>query len=124
MSDDVIYPTMVIKRQAETIKLQEKEIERLNNIIEEYKNANEYHQNIIHELETIKQPNQLYGENVILRAENNRLNNIINELEKYIKVDLYHVIPTWRLDTQYAFGESTIYEYILNKIKKLKENTK
>ena len=27
---------------------QQEEIERLNNIIEEYKNANEYHQNIIH----------------------------------------------------------------------------
>ena len=32
---DVIYPTMVIKSQAETIELQEKEIERLNNIIKE-----------------------------------------------------------------------------------------
>ena len=60
------------------------ENKRLNNIIEEYKNANEYHQNIIHELETMKQPNQLHSENVKLRAENNRLNNIINELEKWL----------------------------------------
>ena len=63
---------------------QEEENKRLNNIIEEYKNANEYHQKIIHELETMKQPNQLHSENVKLRIENNRLNNIINELEKYI----------------------------------------
>ena len=60
----------------------DKEIERLNNIIEEYKNANEYHQNIIHELETMKQPNQLYSENVKLRSENKRLNNIIEKLEQ------------------------------------------
>lgn len=33
---DVIYPTMVIRTQAETIELQEKEIERLNNIINEF----------------------------------------------------------------------------------------
>lgn len=32
---DVIYPTMVIRSQAETIELQEKEISRLNNIIDE-----------------------------------------------------------------------------------------
>ena len=32
---DVIYPTMVIRSQAETIELQDKEIERLNNIINE-----------------------------------------------------------------------------------------
>ena len=62
-----------------TLKGLLEEIERLNNIVEEYKNANEYHQNIIHELETMKQPNQLHSENVKLRAENNRLNNIINE---------------------------------------------
>jgi hypothetical protein len=31
---DIIYPTMVIRSQAETIELQEKEIERLNNIID------------------------------------------------------------------------------------------
>lgn len=65
-----------------------KEIERLNNIVEEYKNANEYHQNIIHELETMKQPNQLYSENVKLRAENNRLNNIINEYTKWLEAHL------------------------------------
>ena len=35
MNEDIIYPSMVIRMQAETIKLQEKEIERLNNIIEE-----------------------------------------------------------------------------------------
>ena len=32
---DVIYPKMIIRSQAETIELQEKEIERLNNIIKE-----------------------------------------------------------------------------------------
>ena len=32
---DVIYPTMVIRTQAETIELQENKIERLNNIINE-----------------------------------------------------------------------------------------
>ena len=31
MNNDVIYPTMVIRSQAETIELQEKEIERLKN---------------------------------------------------------------------------------------------
>lgn len=58
---------------------------RLNNIIKEYKNANEYHQKIIHELETMKQPNQLHSENVKLRAENNRLNNIIKEVRKALE---------------------------------------
>jgi len=35
MNKDIIYPTMVIRSQAETIELQEKEIDRLNNIINE-----------------------------------------------------------------------------------------
>ena len=35
MNNNVIYPTMVIRTQAETIELQEKEIERLNNDIKE-----------------------------------------------------------------------------------------
>ena len=73
-----------VNRVVEIIKKKDKEIERLNNIIEEYKNANEYHQNIIHELETMKQPNQLHSENVKLRAENKRLNNIIKEVREYI----------------------------------------
>lgn len=59
----------------------QEENKELKNKIEVYKNANEYHQNIIHELETMKQPNQLHSENVRLRAENKRLNNIINELK-------------------------------------------
>lgn len=42
MSNDVIYPTMVIRTQAETIELQEKEIERLNNIINEINSIIEY----------------------------------------------------------------------------------
>ena len=84
------------------------EIERLNNIIKGQQ-------------EDIEEYNDKLNEVV---KERNKYLHITNELEKYIKVDLYHVIPTWRLDTQYAFGESTIYEYILNKIKKLKENTK
>ena len=67
---------------------QQQEIERLNNIINEYKNANEYHQNIIHELETMKQPNQLYSENVKLTAENNRLNNILNDFEEELEREL------------------------------------
>ena len=35
MSNNKIYTSMVIRSQEETIKLQEKEIERLNNIINE-----------------------------------------------------------------------------------------
>lgn len=35
---NVIYPSMVIRSQAETIELQQKEIERLNNIINELEN--------------------------------------------------------------------------------------
>ena len=38
MNNDVIYPTMVIRSQAETIELQQQEIERLNNIINELEN--------------------------------------------------------------------------------------
>lgn len=66
----------------------QEENKELKNKIEVYKDANEYHQNIIHELETMKQPNQLHSENVRLRAENKRLNNIINELEKGIKENI------------------------------------
>ena len=33
MNNDVIYPTMVIRSQTEAIELQEKEIDKLNNII-------------------------------------------------------------------------------------------
>lgn len=53
-----------------------------------------------------------------------RLNNIINELENYIKVELKNVIPMWTLETHYSFGESTIYDYILNKMKELKGSDK
>lgn len=35
---EVIYPTMVIRSQAETIELQEKEINRLNNLIDKTTN--------------------------------------------------------------------------------------
>lgn len=33
--EEVIYPSMVIRSQSETIELQEKEIDRLNNVINE-----------------------------------------------------------------------------------------
>lgn len=68
----------------------QEENKELKNKIEVYKNANEYHQNIIHEIETIKQPNQLHSENVKLRAENNRLNNIIKEAINYIDDNTYY----------------------------------
>lgn len=34
MNNDVIYPTMVIRSQAETIELQDKEINRIQNLID------------------------------------------------------------------------------------------
>ena len=58
------------------------------------------------------------------QEEIERLNNIINELENYIKVELKDVIPMWNLKTHYSFGESTIYEYILNKLQELKGSDK
>ncbi len=58
------------------------------------------------------------------QEEIERLNNIINELENYIKVELKDVIPMWNLKTHYSFGESTIYEYILNKLQELKGSEK
>ena len=108
----------------------DKEIERLNNIIEEYKNANEYHQNIIHELETMKQPNQLYSENVKLRSENKRLNNIINELEKYCieeiedyskEIKSQYITDNTRV--QYE-GEKVCFEDILDRLQELKGSDK
>ena len=82
----------------------DKEIENLKQEVERLKNINEEHRIL----------------NGKLRVENNRLNNIINELENYIKVELKNVIPMWNLETHYSFGESTIYEYILNKLQELK----
>ena len=101
-----------------TLKGLLEEIERLNNIVEEYKNANEYHQNIIHELETMKQPNQLHSENVKLRAENNRLNNIINEFDKLIENE----INESKLEDNYERVDSL--EYCLATLKELKGSDK
>ena len=72
-------------------KLDDEDIETIQNYIkkieeqnQELYDANQYHQNIIHELETMKQPNQLHSENVRLRAENNRLNNIIKDIKSQL----------------------------------------
>ena len=71
----------------------DKEIERLNNII---KNTIKEIERLNKELETLKQPQvfidtqdmeERYGEDLYkeyLEKENKRLNNIINELERYI----------------------------------------
>ena len=67
---------------------------------------------------------QLLYDKINAEQEVERLNNIINELENYIKVELKNVIPMWNLETHYSFGESTIYEYILNKLQELKGSEK
>ena len=56
--------------------------------------------------------------------EIDRLNNIIEELEKYIKIDLKDRLGQYSLDTKYSFGESDIYKDILNKLKELKNGDK
>ena len=95
------------------IKEQQEEIERLNNIIEEYKNANEYHQNIIHELETMKQPNQLYSENVKLRSENKRLNNIIKEAREYVESNKqYAELEDYGKNGEYYIDEIGLLEIL------------
>ena len=77
-------------RENKEINEKDKEIERLNNIIETYKDANEYHQNKIEELEKAlrKSHSQIYSENVMLRADNNKLNNIINTFEDDLEREL------------------------------------
>ena len=87
MSRELFKMNMIASVQ----KLDDEDIEIIQNYIEKIEEenrvllgANEYHQNIIHELETMKRPNQLYSENVKLRAENNRLNNIINKAINYM----------------------------------------
>ena len=116
-------PVEVINTITNELEEKDKEIERLNNIIEEYKNANEHHQKIIHELETMKQPNQLHSENVKLRAENNRLNNIIKELEKYInetKLEEFENAYGRRYGKTFTQAEVIICNMILNKLQELK----
>ena len=65
MNKDVIYPSMVIRSQTETIKLQEKEIQRLNNIIyelekwleernDEYKDMEQYDNACMYEFALFK----------------------------------------------------------------------
>lgn len=65
-----------------------KEIERLNEELEVYKDANKYHQNTIKELETVLRKtsaNILHSENVKLSADNNKLNNKLQEVKKEIE---------------------------------------
>ena len=61
----------------------QKKAELLEKQNDELKRANDYHQGIIHELETMKSPNQLYGENVRLRSENERLQKLTDLGEHY-----------------------------------------
>jgi hypothetical protein len=66
----------------------QKEIENLKEQQQVLYDANRYHQNIIHELETMKPPNQLYGENVRLRSQLQQKENIIKEVREYIMSEL------------------------------------
>ena len=72
MNKDVIYPTMVIRSQAETIELQEKEIEKLNQKLEE--NTKIY-------LNTSKYASEMEGKYILEKAKNEKA---IEELDKYI----------------------------------------
>ena len=83
-NDDICIDDLILDYTM-LYEFHKEEIEKLNNIIEEYKNANEYHQNIIHELETMKQPNQLHSENVRLRNQLQQKENIIKEVREYIE---------------------------------------
>ena len=89
MNKDTIYPTMVIRSQAETIELQEKEINRLNNIIESIK---EIIDNNIFEL---KKPSVLNSEeNMAVRLV---LEDILDKLKELkednkMKITVYELL--------------------------------
>ena len=118
--NEVLSNKMLIQELRDTIDNQKEEIDRLNNIIETYKNANEYHQNKIEELEKLlrKTPSQLISENANLRAKNNRLNNIINELESYLEQQWLE----WQ-DASDLWIKAQVQEdrIVLDKLKELKE---
>lgn len=77
---DIIYPTMVIRSQAETIELQEKEIERLNNIIDELeKYLNEELKNYTIEIEN-KNKGKL-GYTLPIKGEIKNILDKLNELK-------------------------------------------
>ena len=85
---------------------------------QELYNANQYHQNMIHELETMKQPNQLHSENVKLRAENNRLHSIIKEVREKVNKSLN--INSDYVD--YDFGTELLRQELLEILDKENNN--
>ena len=90
MNNDVIYPTMVIRSQAETIELQEKEIDRLNNEIKILLQENNSKEKVIIKQENIIKIMEKYFELIIdlgydydgLNQEES-LKKLIDELCKY-----------------------------------------
>lgn len=99
---DVIYPTMVIRTQAETIELQEKEIKRLNNKNEE----------LLSLYTTEREVKDYYK-------------NIINELEKWLEDNLGNCRTNQNYTSNQIYNlKEDIYYRCLDKLKTLKENNK
>lgn len=84
-------PEIFTRWQDPVIENQNEKIKELTNLLKEYKNANNYLQKIVHELETIKTPNEYHRENVKLRTVNDRQKDKIEGLYKEILI-LYNVI--------------------------------
>ena len=79
-------------------------------------------------LQTIEREySSLLSENAELQQENDRLNNIINELEKLLEFEKNDYgrnldIKTHNIDSEFIRGNSWEADYILDRLKKLKEN--
>jgi len=89
-----------VKELKDKIHEQYIEIQELNKRVEDLKTINEEHQIL----------------NGMLRKENDRLNNIINGLEKYILATLN--------TPEFDFIQKTLIEEILYKLRKLKGEDK
>lgn len=98
MSENEIYKVNINKQYLEVLESQDKEIERLNNLLKE----------------TSQTLSEQTTKAITLKSENKRLNNIINELEKWLveRIDEYKEME--------LYDNADMYEYTLYTLQELK----
>lgn len=119
MSIDYIVAKEDYDEYMEIIENQKQEIERLNKEIESWIKLINYNEieDIPQYIEDLEVDNKsLKKENKEIDKENKRLNNIINELEEWLKEKQFE-----RIDD---VGIYALYETVLQKIQKIKGSDK
>lgn len=128
--NDKIYPSMVIRSQAEAIELLEKENKQLNKQLEylrsgEYLNQLKFERNLLEDIvqngEVSKEDKEFIDmthRNTELLEENTKLKSVIKEIREYINKKLTDVNLRYGVDNEFRQE----YDDLLQIIDKTKDN--